>query len=104
MNNAFSILHISDLHRSFTDPISNDELISSLVMDRERYSLEDKLIPIPQAIIVSGDIIQGMPLKGADFGEVLNQQYKTATEFLERLTDEFLDGDKSRIIIIPMRL
>ena len=33
----FSIMHISDLHRSPRDPISNDELISALVHDRDRY-------------------------------------------------------------------
>ena len=30
-------MHISDLHRSPRDPISNDELISALVHDRDRY-------------------------------------------------------------------
>ncbi|QXU42802.1 metallophosphoesterase [Pedobacter sp. D749] len=101
MNNALSILHISDLHRSSTDPISNDELISSLLMDRDRYKSENKSIASPDAIIVSGDIIQGVSLDYPDFETALAEQYKTAAEFLNRLVDEFLDGDKSKIIIIP---
>lgn len=57
-----SILHISDLHRSPDDPISNDVLISSLVADRDHYVAEDPPVPAPEAIIVSGDLIQGASL------------------------------------------
>jgi predicted phosphodiesterase len=101
MNNAFSILHISDLHRSAIDPISNDELISSLVMDRGRYQIEKKTVASPDAIIVSGDLIQGVPIDFPDFEAALAEQYKTAEDFLNRLVNEFLGGDKSKIIIIP---
>lgn len=59
---TFSIMHISDLHRSPHDPISNDELISALVGDRDRYTREDPSVRPPDAIVVSGEVVQGFPL------------------------------------------
>lgn len=52
MAESFSILHISDLHRSPQDPISNDELVSALVSDRDSYRHEDPSIATPDAIVV----------------------------------------------------
>jgi hypothetical protein len=97
----FSILHISDLHRSPSDQISNDELISALVSDRNRYIHEDPPIQIPEAIIVSGDIIQGVPLETDDFVAKLDEQYAVAEEFFNELVHRFLEGDKSRLIMVP---
>lgn len=97
----FSILHISDLHRSPREPISNDELVSALVSDRDRYIHEDPRITVPEAIIVSGDIIQGVPLGTNDHETKLADQYATAKEFLDELVRRFLDGDRSRVIIVP---
>jgi hypothetical protein len=97
----FSILHISDLHRSPRDPISNDELVSALVSDRDRYIHEDPRISVPEAIVVSGDIIQGVPLGTSDHETKLADQYATAGEFLDELVRRFLDGDRSRMIIVP---
>lgn len=62
----FCILHITDLHRSLHDPLSNDELISALVSDRDSFPSEDPPIALPQAIVVSGDIIQGVGLCVSD--------------------------------------
>lgn len=97
----YSILHISDLHRSTEDSISNDELISSLRADRFRYVSEEPSIRLPDAIIVSGDIIQGVQLNTKNYLEELNNQYVVAEDFLVRLCDEFLDGDRSKLIIVP---
>lgn len=97
----FSILHISDLHRSPHDPISNDELISALVSDRDRYIQEDPPISVPEAIVVSGDIVQGVPLGANDYETNLANQYSTAEEFLDELVQRFLEGDRSRVIIVP---
>ena len=36
----FTILHISDLHRSPTDPIENSTLLGSLLSDLDRYKVE----------------------------------------------------------------
>lgn len=97
----FSILHISDLHRSSRDNITNAELISALVSDLSRYTNEDPPIRPPDAIVVSGDIIQGVPL-GTDNGdERIAEQYTTALEFLVELTERFLGGDRSRVVVVP---
>ncbi|MYG40473.1 MAG: hypothetical protein F4201_06640 [Nitrospira sp. SB0677_bin_15] len=97
----FSILHISDLHRSPGAPISNGELISALVKDRDRYIHEDPSIAVPEAIVVSGDIIQGIPLNTDNFATELNEQYEVAEEFLDELVGRFLEGDRSRLIMVP---
>jgi Calcineurin-like phosphoesterase len=97
----FSILHVTDLHRAKSDPISNSELLSALVSDRERYELENPPIRPPDAIVVSGDLIQGVSLDVPDFEAALSAQYAVAHEFLVGLTERFLSGDRSRVIIIP---
>ena len=97
----FSILHISDLHRSSRDPISNAELISALVSDRDRYIHEDPPIAAPEAIVVSGDIIQGVSLDTDDFATEINNQYVAAEAFLDELVRRLLAGDRSRLIMVP---
>lgn len=97
----FSILHISDLHRSPHDPISNNELISALVRDRDRYLHEDPKITVPEAIVICGDIIQGVPLGTNDYEAHLAQQYAVAEEFLDKLANRFLEGDRSRLVMVP---
>ena len=101
MGKPFSILHISDLHRSPDDPISNEELVSALVRDRDQFSLERPTIPVPEAVVVSGDLIHGVPLNTADHAKELSRQYSVAEEFLDALAKRFLSGDRSRVIIIP---
>jgi hypothetical protein len=97
----FSILQISDLHRSPQAPLTNAELISALVEDRNRYIHEEPKITVPEAIVVCGDIIQGVPIGTNDYINQLKQQYTIAEEFLGELTNRFLDGDRSRIVIVP---
>jgi hypothetical protein len=97
----YSILHISDLHRSPDDPISNDELISTLRVDRNRYLSENPAIRPPDAIIVSGDIIQGVPLGTNNYLEELSSQYSIAEDFLGRLCEEFVGGDRSKLVLVP---
>ena len=97
----FSIMHISDLHRSPRDSISNDELISALVGDRERYVREEPPIKVPQAIVVSGDLIRGAPLGTEDFATCIEEQYVVAEEFLDELVQRFLAGDRSLLIMVP---
>lgn len=97
----YTILHISDLHRSTGDPISNPELISALVSDRESFARENPQITAPQAIIVSGDIIQGVRLGESDSDSKLEAQYGAAYDFLAELSDRFVEGDRSRVVIVP---
>ena len=95
----FSIMHISDLHRSPSDPISNVTLIESLLADSEKHHHHG--IPRPDAVVVSGDIIWGANLGDSNFRNSIREQYDVAIEFLVDLTDRFLNGDRSRLIIAP---
>ena len=97
----FSILQISDLHRSSEEPVDNNSLLAALLTDRDRYVGETPVIPPFGAIIVSGDLIQGAALGRANWKAILRDQYRVAGEFLDRLTCRFLAGDRSKIIIIP---
>ena len=96
----FSILHISDLHRSTRDPIANDTLVAALLADRDRYVLETPEIPCPNAIVVSGDLVHGAA-RGADYHVELERQYEVTHDLLVRLADRFLDGDRRRVVIVP---
>lgn len=97
----FTLLHISDLHRSHHDPIENASLLGALLSDQDRYLIETPTVPKPDAAIVSGDIIQGVKLGTSDHAAELAKQYDVAYEFLCALAERFFDGDKSRIVIVP---
>ena len=94
-------MHISDLHRSPVDPISNDELISTLVADRDRYMGGICSIKSPNLIVISGDLIQGASLGDPEYEKNIRDQYEIAYEFLINLTNRFLNGDKSKLIFVP---
>ena len=97
----FSILHLSDLHRSDADPISNNTLIASLLADQDRFPMETPAIRQPDAMIVSGDIVAGAKLGQRNYGTVLKGQYATAQEFLGRLTDRMFGGDRAQVVVVP---
>ena len=97
----FTLLHISDIHRSNTDPVSNDELISSILRDFDRASRESPSISYPDAIVVSGDLVKGAPLGIRDHEAILSRQYEEAFNLIHRLAEEFTNGDHSRIVIVP---
>lgn len=89
-----TIAHISDLHRSSDNPISNTALLSSLLRDFD--TCETRGISKPDILVVSGDIVQGHSDEGA-----FVQQYNEALGFLSQVANEIFDGDRSRIILIP---
>jgi 3',5'-cyclic AMP phosphodiesterase CpdA len=97
----FSILHISDLHRSREEPVDNDSLVAALLADRDRYMGEPQSIPTPGAIVVSGDLIQGAPIGHPHWQTIMDDQYRVAGDFLDHLARRFLGGDRSKLIIIP---
>jgi hypothetical protein len=98
---SHTILHLSDLHRSAADPIGNDELLSTLIADRDQYVRESPSISRPEAIVVSGDLVQGVPLSCQDPEREIKEQYEVALDFLIRLTDQMLEGDRSRVVLVP---
>lgn len=97
----YTIMHISDLHRSEAAYISNGELLSCLLADYQRFQEESPAISFPNAIIVTGDLIQGLPLGSSDYPAKLASQYDVALELMIGLVENFLDGDRSRLIIAP---
>ena len=76
-------------------------LIASIASDNARWATETVPIPSPDAIVVSGDIIQGVMLGESDYRQKIAQQYEVAAEFLSKLAERFLSGDRSRIILVP---
>lgn len=97
-----SILHISDLHRDRNNPIRNDVLLDSLENDRRHFSdEEDPKVRMPDLIVVSGDIIQGIQADVSEPEQILREQYDEALRFLAQLADRFVAGDRERVIIVP---
>lgn len=86
-----SILHISDLHKEDSD--NYDNLLQSLKDDCEKYVASG--IQKPEIVVISGDLI-----KGGTTNEILSQ-YSNVTCFINQVVDFFLDGDKTRIVIVP---
>lgn len=97
----YTMMHISDLHRSKTNPITNDELLSCLTADSQRYSGESTSVSLPDTIILSGDLVSGLPLHSGEYPEALKQQYSDALDLLTRLADTFVGGDRSKVVITP---
>ncbi|MDR1503617.1 MAG: metallophosphoesterase [Prevotella sp.] len=92
MRRKFTILHISDLHKQNEDDYDN--VLQSLKDDCFGYC-KDFSLSKPEVIVVTGDIIKGgTPVE-------INIQYTQVSDFLNKLTEYFLDNDKSRIIIVP---
>ena len=97
-----NLLHVSDLHRDPRGSISNQTLLDSLERDRDQYAAAGELgIDSPNVIIVSGDIVHGVRYGSPDAETVLQDQYQEALEFLERLTERFVDGNRRSVVIVP---
>ena len=94
-----TLLHISDLHRTSEPRPDNDELIAAIASDTKRWEAEG--IPQPDLIIVSGDLIQGVALDASDADAEIEEQYREADDFLRSLASEFVNSDRSRVIIVP---
>ena len=97
----FTILHISDLHRSREEPVDNDSLVAALLADCDRYMGETPIVPLPDAIVVSGDLIQGAPIGHAKWQNIMKDQYCVARDFLDHLVRRFLAGDRSKLVLVP---
>lgn len=87
-----SILHISDIHKAAGANLDN--LHASLLRDKNNWEIEG--LRCPDYIVLSGDVIQG-----AKKEQEIEKQYEEAADFLNKLVDSFLEGDKNRMIIVP---
>lgn len=100
MKKIFSILHISDLHKDKSADYKY--LLSSLESDRSKWKTEG--IPMPEFIVVSGDLVQGVKDYKCSKNEAdveLSRQYDETAEFLIEIANKFLSGKRERIIIVP---
>lgn len=94
-----TLLHISDLHRTSTPRLDNNELLSAILSDARRWEQED--IPHPDLIVVSGDLIQGTGMDRADADTEIESQYAEVGAFLRQLTNELVESNRSRVIVVP---
>lgn len=100
MKKTFSILHISDLHKDKSADYKY--LLSSLEADRSKWASEE--IPMPEFVVVSGDLVQGVKdfkCTKEEADAELTRQYAETAEFLKELADKFLEGKRERIIMVP---
>ena len=93
------MLHISDLHRTSTPRLNNDELLSAILSDAKRWEQEG--IPHPDLVVVSGDLVQGASMGHPDPSSEISCQYAEVGNFLQHLTNELVDSNPSRVIIVP---
>lgn len=94
-----TFLHISDLHRTEGPRLENDEILAAIGSDAARWAEEG--IPRPDIIVVSGDLIQGAPIGAHDPDSTVAGQYAEAGLFLAALADEIVQGNRSRVVIVP---
>jgi hypothetical protein len=100
MVDMVSVLQISDLHRSVEDMVENEELLAALESDRDNRWPSD-FPSQPDLIVVSGDLVRGAALDTADHHDVLTQQYSDAASFLSKMVESFLEGNRSRLVLVP---
>lgn len=89
----YSILHISDIHKS--QEVDYSSLLQTMKHDLDTYSSKEGIVA-PSFIVVSGDLIQG-----AYSEEEIQEQYKDVEIFLKGLCEMYLSGDRARLIIVP---
>ena len=94
----FSIIQISDLHKD--SDFNYNQLIDSLKSDTANYV--NLGIYHVRYIVVCGDLIQGTRNTDIAKGnQDIQRQYEEVSVFLHNLVDVFLNGDISRLIIVP---
>ena len=91
--NRFSILHISDIHK--ITGVEYDPLFQSLRRDKDTF-MEIEGIIAPTFVVISGDLIQGGYTE-----EEIRAQYIEVESFLASVCDLYLQGDRSRLIVVP---
>ncbi|MCY1059055.1 metallophosphoesterase [Nannocystis sp. SCPEA4] len=82
------ILHLSDIHRTQDEPVSNEEILLPLIADIRSLSQEG--IPKPNIVVLSGDLTQ----------KAIPSEYNEAKEFVAKLLDE-LSLSTDSLILVP---
>lgn len=101
MSNPLRLLHLSDLHRTGDDPLTNSELLNGIGLDLGQMAQLGDDFTKPDAIVVSGDLVQGVSSSSPTPEEELERQNQEALRFLSDLADSFVAGDRARVIILP---
>jgi 3',5'-cyclic AMP phosphodiesterase CpdA len=83
-----AILHISDIHRTPDEKVSNSQILHSLKTDLTRHEKEG--IPRANIVVLSGDITQSGT----------KQEFAEAREFLESLLDH-LGLSVTALVLVP---
>lgn len=83
-----TILHLSDIHRTEDEPVSNDELIHALIADLDQHGQEG--LPAPDLLVVSGDFAQSAQV----------HEYDEAERFVSRVLGRLGLG-RDRVIVVP---
>src|SRR3990172_2175526 len=85
-----TILHLSDIHRTPDEPVTNDNILHALRADLKRQQDDEKL-PKPDLLVITGDLTQS----GRE------AEYKEAFTLINALKDELTVPDLSRVIVVP---
>ena len=76
-------------------------MVAALLHDRDRYVGEEPAVTAPDAIIISGDIIQGVRLGDPDAESKISTQYQEAEDLVRQLAEAFVGGQMDKIVIVP---
>ena len=99
--NMLTVLHLSDLHRSRNAPVSNDMLLSCLLLDLEKQQHEKPYIHKCDVAVITGDLISGVAIDDDNYSSALIDQYQEVKDFLIKLGYELFDGDLGRVFVVP---
>jgi predicted phosphodiesterase len=85
-----TILHLSDIHRTSDEPVTNDHILHALRADLKRQQVNEKL-PKPDILVISGDLTQA----GRE------EEYEEAFSLINALKDELTVPDLNRVVLVP---
>jgi 3',5'-cyclic AMP phosphodiesterase CpdA len=85
-----TILHLSDIHRTTDEPVSNKNILKALIGDLKRQQKNEGL-PKPDILVISGDLTQSAS----------EEEYEEAFNFIDALKNELTVPDLSRVVLVP---
>ncbi|MCP4680204.1 MAG: NACHT domain-containing protein [Deltaproteobacteria bacterium] len=85
-----TILHLSDIHRTRDESVSNENILFSLSAELRRQQ-QDEGLPKPDLLVVSGDLTQSAK----------EDEYNDAYVLIDTLKNELTVPELSRVILVP---